>query len=223
MSHVAPKAVCCRTWEVCCHNRGRLATERRRPRQFVVRVDTLSIGTRGAASRVCQGRHFLPHNCVVVKHTKSRHEKGEPLARPVSQRETAANQLRTRQQHAQERAQDYVEAIAELITANGEARATDLAKSLGVTHVTVIRTVQRLQRNGLVTSLPYRSIFLTEAGRKLASKARSRHKTVVAFLEALGISSAVARADAEGIEHHVSPETLAAFERFLAERAKPPE
>ena len=90
-----------------------------------------------------------------------------------------------------------------------------------VTHVTVIRTVQRLQRNGLVTSLPYRSIFLTEAGRKLASKARTRHRTVVAFLEALGISSQVARADAEGIEHHVSPETLAAFERFLAEKEKP--
>jgi DtxR family manganese transport transcriptional regulator len=139
-------------------------------------------------------------------------------AGPLSDKETAAYQRRTRQQHAQERAQDYVEAIADLISLNGEARATDLARSLGVTHVTVIRTVQRLRRNGLVTSLPYRSIFLTEAGRKLASKAKTRHRTVVAFLEALGISSPVARADAEGIEHHVSPETLAAFERFLAER-----
>jgi DtxR family transcriptional regulator, manganese transport regulator len=139
-------------------------------------------------------------------------------AGPLSDKETAANQRRTRQQHAQERAQDYVEAIADLISLNGEARATDLARSLGVTHVTVIRTIQRLRRNGLVTSLPYRSIFLTEAGRKLASKAKTRHRTVVAFLEALGISSPVARADAEGIEHHVSPETLAAFERFLAER-----
>ena len=90
---------------------------------------------------------------------------------PLSDKETAAYQRRTRQQHAQERAQDYVEAIADLISQHGEARATDLARSLGVTHVTVIRTVQRLQRNGLVTSLPYRSIFLTEAGRKLASKA----------------------------------------------------
>jgi DtxR family manganese transport transcriptional regulator len=139
---------------------------------------------------------------------------------PLSNKETAAYQRRTRQQHAQERAQDYVEAIADLISSNGEARATDLARSLGVTHVTVIRTVQRLRRNGLVTSLPYRSIFLTEAGRKLASKARSRHRTVVALLEALGISSSVARADAEGIEHHVSPETLAAFERFLAEKTR---
>ncbi len=163
---------------------------------------------------------------MVLKKTHSRRPKGPskiPAAAPVIEKETAAYQRRTRQQHAQERAQDYVEAIAELISLNGEARATDLAKSLGVTHVTVIRTVQRLQRNGLVTSLPYRSIFLTEAGRKLASKARTRHRKVVAFLEALGISSPVARADAEGIEHHVSPETLAAFERFLAEKEKPPD
>jgi DtxR family transcriptional regulator, manganese transport regulator len=156
---------------------------------------------------------------MVVKHTKP----GAAKAAPASEKETAANQRRTRRQHAQERAQDYVEAIADLISAQGEARATDLARSLGVTHVTVIRTVQRLQRNGLVTSLPYRSIFLTEAGRKLASKARTRHRTVVAFLEALGISPAVARADAEGIEHHVSSETLTAFERFLTDKTKPPD
>jgi DtxR family manganese transport transcriptional regulator len=146
----------------------------------------------------------------------------EPSIGAVSDKETAEYQRRTRRQHAQERAQDYVEAIAELILSTGEARATDLARSLGVTHVTVVRTVQRLQRDGLVTSLPYRSIFLTEAGRKLATKARSRHRTVVAFLEALGISSSAARADAEGIEHHVSAETLAAFERFLAQTKSHP-
>jgi len=137
----------------------------------------------------------------------------------LDSRETAAHQRRTRQQHAQERAQDYVEAIADLIAEQGEARATDLAKSLGVTHVTVIRTVQRLQREGLVTTQPYRSIFLTDEGREVAVKAKARHNTVVAFLEALGISSATARADAEGIEHHVSRETLAAFEKFVQERS----
>jgi DtxR family transcriptional regulator, manganese transport regulator len=135
-------------------------------------------------------------------------------------RETAAHQRRTRQQHAQERAQDYVEAIADLIEGQGEARATELARSLGVTHVTVIRTVQRLKKEGLVTAQPYRSIFLTEDGRMLAVKAKARHNTVVAFLEALGISSATARADAEGIEHHVSKETLEAFEKFLRENAR---
>ena len=135
-------------------------------------------------------------------------------------RETAAHQRRTRQQHSQERAQDYVEAIADLIAEHGEARATDLAKSLGVTHVTVIRTVQRLQREGLVTTQPYRSIFLTDDGRDLAINAKARHETVVAFLEALGISSETARADAEGIEHHVSQETLEAFESYLKKPVK---
>lgn len=130
--------------------------------------------------------------------------------------ETAIHQKRTRQQHSQERAQDYVEAIADLIAAQGEARATDLAKVFGVTHVTVIRTVERLQRDGLVTTQPYRSIFLTEAGRDLAAIAKARHETVIAFLEALGVSPSIARSDAEGIEHHVSGETLAAFQMYLA-------
>jgi len=56
-----------------------------------------------------------------------------------------------------------------------------------VTHVTVIRTVERLQREGWMTTRPYRSIFLTEAGRRLAAKAKARHQTVIAFLEALGV------------------------------------
>ncbi|MGF1655839.1 MAG: manganese-binding transcriptional regulator MntR [Verrucomicrobiales bacterium] len=124
-------------------------------------------------------------------------------------------QKHTRLAHSQERAQDYVEAIADLIDHTGEARAVDIAKVLGVSHVTVIRTIQRLQREGLVTTQPYRSIFLTDTGRRLASKAKARHQTVVAFLQALGVSTPTARKDAEGIEHHVSPETLQAFERFL--------
>lgn len=122
---------------------------------------------------------------------------------------------RTRQEHTQETAQDYVELIAEMIARTGEARVTDLARSLGVTHVTVARTIQRLQRDGLVTSLPYRSIFLTEAGRLLSEESRRRHEIVVAFLLSLGVPEGVARSDAEGIEHHVSQEALAAFLRHL--------
>ncbi len=132
--------------------------------------------------------------------------------------DTAAIQRHTRRAHAQERAQDYVEAIADLIAEHGEARATDIAKSLGVSHVTVIRTVQRLQREGLVTTRPYRSIFLTDTGNTLAARAKAQHEKVVAFLEALGVPTRAARIDAEGIEHHVGPETLAAMDRYLAQR-----
>jgi DtxR family manganese transport transcriptional regulator len=138
-----------------------------------------------------------------------------PSTRGLSPADSAADQRATRRDHAQERAEDYVEAIADLMAEAGEARAVDLARRLGVSHVTVVRTVQRLQREGLVTSAPYRSIFLTEAGRRLAARSKACHETVISFLLALGIPPRVARRDAEGIEHHVSAATLAAFDRFL--------
>ena len=78
--------------------------------------------------------------------------------------------------------------------------------------------MERLRREGLVSNQPYRSIFLTESGRKLAVESKARHETVVAFLEALGISSPAARADAEGMEHHVSRETLLRSRSFLPRR-----
>jgi DtxR family transcriptional regulator, manganese transport regulator len=125
---------------------------------------------------------------------------------------------RTREEHSHETAQDYVEIIAELIAATGEARVIDLARRLGVTHVTVARTIQRLQREGLVTSRPYRSIFLTSSGSKLSEESRTRHEIVVEFLKSLGVPTLVAESDAEGIEHHVSEETLRAFVKALRQR-----
>ncbi|MBA3833131.1 MAG: manganese-binding transcriptional regulator MntR [Chthoniobacterales bacterium] len=127
---------------------------------------------------------------------------------------------RTRDEHAQETAQDYVELIAQLFFEAGEARAIDLARRLGVTHVTVGRTIQRLQREGFVTTQPYRSIFLTRAGRRLAQQSRRRHEIVVEFLKSLDISETMAQSDAEGIEHHVSQETLHAFVKHLRKQKR---
>jgi len=121
----------------------------------------------------------------------------------------------TRREHAHEVAEDYVEAIADLVAETGEARVVDLAKRLGVTHVTVNRTIARLQKAGYVTSQPYRAIFLTGDGRNLAASCKSRHEIVVAFLRSLGVPQRIAERDAEGIEHHVSPETLKAFKAGL--------
>ena len=133
--------------------------------------------------------------------------------RPSAQQ--AETLRRSRRDRALEIAQDYVEAIADLSVSVGEARLTDLARRLGVTHVTVNRTLVRLQQAGFVHTKPYRAIFLTDAGLKLAEESKKRHETVVAFLRSLGISDKTAESDAEGIEHHVSPETLSAFERLL--------
>lgn len=122
---------------------------------------------------------------------------------------------RTRDDHRRERAEDYVELIEGLISEKGEARAVDLSERLGISHVAVSRTIQRLKRDGLVTMEPYRSIFLTPEGAKMAGLARERHSMVRAFLQAIGVPEVVAETDAEGIEHHVSDQTLLAMQQFL--------
>lgn len=114
--------------------------------------------------------------------------------------------------------EDYVELIADLIDSTGEARSVDIAKRLGVTTPTVARMIGRLKEAGWIETQPYRAIFLTEDGRRIAEASRRRHQIVVEFLTAIGVSEEIARADAEGLEHHVSEETLAAFERCLKSR-----
>ena len=135
--------------------------------------------------------------------------------------EMQARALRqTRRKHSLETAEDYVEAIAELTETVGEARAVDLAKRLGVSHVTVIRTIARLKRDGYTASQPYRAIFLTDKGARLAKESRERHDLVVDFLRSLGIPETTVQEDAEGIEHHVSAETLQAFKRHIGRQKK---
>ena len=128
---------------------------------------------------------------------------------------TTARHRRIRHDHASEVAEDYVEAIAEAIERSGACRAMDLVNLFGVTHATVNNTVARLQRDGFVTTKPYQPIELTTAGRRLATKARQRHEVVEAFLKKLGVSDRAAAIDSEGIEHHVSKETLAAMKQVL--------
>jgi DtxR family transcriptional regulator, manganese transport regulator len=116
--------------------------------------------------------------------------------------------------------EDYVELIDDLLAGTGEARPTDIARRLGVSHATAIKMIARLKREGVATARPYRGVFLTESGHALAARVRSRHRLVVDVLVALGVPAEAAEADAEGIEHHVSDVTLKAFARFLR-RASP--
>jgi DtxR family transcriptional regulator, manganese transport regulator len=137
-------------------------------------------------------------------------------------RQQAERFQRVREAHQTELAEDYVELIADLIETMGEARVVDLAARLGVSSATVNNALQRLQRDGLVSTKPYRSIFLTSDGQDMAVAARERHHVVREFLVSLGVDGATADADAEGIEHHVSSETLDAFRAHLrrAKRAR---
>lgn len=143
-----------------------------------------------------------------------------PESVPPAPDEEAARHASARSARASALTEDYVEIIADLLERDGEARPTDIARRLGVAHATAIKTIARLKRDGLARARPYRGVFLTDRGWEMARKMKARHQTVVAFLLALGVPAEVAEVDAEGIEHHVSDATLAAFERFLAEAGR---
>ena len=130
--------------------------------------------------------------------------------------DSAAKFDRIRRAHQSEVAEDYVEMISDLIAETGEARTVDLAARFGVTSPTVNAIVRRLQRENLVETRPYRSIFLTEAGKALAESSRARHQIVRDFLVTIGVPETIAEEDAEGVEHHVSEETLVVFAQITA-------
>lgn len=133
--------------------------------------------------------------------------------------EQARRFARVRAAHQTELAEDYVELIGDLIAAQGEARAADLAVRFGVTAATVANTLARLKRDGLVQMKRYRSIFLTEEGEAIAARSRTRHQLVVSFLLALGVTRETAEMDAEGLEHHLSEETLDQMRAFITTKA----
>ncbi len=121
---------------------------------------------------------------------------------------------RVRRAHQKETIEDYVELLADLIDAEGEARLIDLSRRFGVAHATASKMLIRLKEEGYVENKPYRSIFLTEKGKKLARQCKERHEIVLNFLIRLGVDPVVAEYDAEGIEHHISEETLNIFKHF---------
>ena len=122
---------------------------------------------------------------------------------------------KVRADHATETAQDYVEAVSDIVHRQGVCRVKDLAEHMGVSHVTVSRIVSRLLDERFVETEPYRPIRLTAKGERLAAESRRRHEIVLRFLRALGVPEPEAGPDAEGMEHHVGPLTLRCMESFL--------
>jgi len=134
-------------------------------------------------------------------------------------REKTNDFVRIRSDHRNEVTEDYLEAVADIEGQNGQCRGSDLARHFSVSHATVTQTLARLNKAGLVETEPYGPVRLTKKGQNVAKKSRECHEIVLSFLRAVGVSKSVAAADAEGIEHHVSDETLLCFKRFV-ERSK---
>jgi len=143
----------------------------------------------------------------------------EPAQRPRDA--SARRHQRVRKQHSDELAQDYVEAIDALNRSGSSPRVKDLQRIFGVSHVTVIRALERFERRELIARTPSNGIELTPQGKHMAANAAERHSLVVDFLRILGVSSAQAHADAEGLEHHFSQESLDAIRRFIRRRGGP--
>lgn len=139
---------------------------------------------------------------------------GSLKKQPVKIDYSAGAAAKRRADHAMEAAEDYVELIEEMQTKIGAAHITDLASHMGVSHVTVHKTLKRLKAEGFVIAEPYRAVTLTEEGKALARDSRRRHEVTLRFLRNLGICEEEAQKDAEGIEHHVGEELMRVMNRF---------
>lgn len=152
---------------------------------------------------------------------------GTPTTKKVTQlvnvEEHVEGFRQVREAHRRELIDDYVELISDLIIEVGEARQVDMAARLGVSQPTVAKMLKRLASLGFIQMIPWCGVFLTPEGEKLAQESRERHQIVENFLLVLGVSPEIARRDAEGMEHHVSQETLEAFLAFTQQHGTPAE
>jgi len=120
-------------------------------------------------------------------------------------------------------AEDYLERIHELIESKGTAHVADIAQSLGVGKPSVTSMVQKLADEGYLNYEKYRSLTLTDSGRSIAKRIRDRHKVLAEFFTLLDLDDKTQARDIEGIEHHLSSETLDTFadlSEFLRQNPK---
>jgi Mn-dependent DtxR family transcriptional regulator len=113
------------------------------------------------------------------------------------------------------RMEDYLEVIYELITRKGYATTVDISDYLNVSSPSVTKMLQRLNESGHVNYERYRGISLTETGMAVAKNMHDRHGVLADFLKMIGVDEDTANRDAEGIEHHLHPETLKKLEEFI--------
>jgi Mn-dependent DtxR family transcriptional regulator len=105
-------------------------------------------------------------------------------------------------------AEDYLERIHELIEEKGYARVVDIAGSLQVKQASVTSMVQKLDELGYLNYVKYRGLVLTPKGKAIAAGIQKRHETLARFFSLFGLDAETQQRDIEGIEHHLSPETV---------------
>lgn len=114
-----------------------------------------------------------------------------------------------------DRMEDYLEVIYELIKQKGYATAVDISESLNVSSPSVTKMLQRLDESKYLHYEKYRGINLTNEGTAVAESIREKHHLLAEFFKMIGVDENIANVDAEGIEHHLHPETLKKLQQFI--------
>ncbi|MCA0970111.1 transcriptional regulator MntR [Halobacillus litoralis] len=100
--------------------------------------------------------------------------------------------------------EDYIEQIYLLIEDKGYARVSDIAENLQVHPSSVTKMVQKLDRDEYLNYEKYRGLILTPKGKKVGKRLVYRHELLEQFLEIIGVDQDKIYDDVEGIEHHLS-------------------
>ena len=100
--------------------------------------------------------------------------------------------------------EDHIEQIYLLIENKGYARVSDIAEALSVLPSSVTKMVQKLDKDGCLMYEKYRGLTLTPKGVKLGKRLVQRHELLEQFLRLIGVDEERIYEDVEGIEHHLS-------------------
>jgi Mn-dependent DtxR family transcriptional regulator len=120
----------------------------------------------------------------------------------------------THEQHT-DRMEDYLEVIYELIKKKGYATQTDISESLNVSLPSVSKMLQRLDETKYLKYEKYRGISLTQVGIEVAENIHEKHGLLSELFKMIGVDEDIANIDAEGIEHHLHPQTLKKLREFI--------
>ncbi len=112
--------------------------------------------------------------------------------------------------------EDYLENIYKLIEQKGYARVSDIAEALEVHPSSVTKMVQKLDQNKYLVYEKYRGLVLTPKGKKIGKRLVDRHHLLEQFLRLIGVSEELIYKDVEGIEHHLSWDSITCIENLVA-------
>ncbi|WP_409298192.1 transcriptional regulator MntR [Peribacillus sp. SCS-26] len=104
--------------------------------------------------------------------------------------------------------EDYIEIIYKLIEEKGYARVSDIAEMLAVHPSSVTKMVQKLDIEGYLIYEKYRGLILTPKGKKVGKRLLFRHELLEQLLRVIGVKEENIYGDVEGIEHHLSWDSI---------------